>query len=73
MDLNSINSVISIAVQAMNAARMIRDAMRAGNPTAPDGSFPTDQELIQRFLTEAKLLDAEATALREWLKTLPQQ
>jgi len=71
VNVTTINSIIGIAVQAMTAARVARDAARAANPTAPDGSLPSDGELIEKFLTDAKLLEQEATDLRAWLKTLP--
>lgn len=70
--INVINSLVGLAINAFTAARVARDAARAASPTAPGDTFPSDQELIQRLFTEAKLLDAEATELRAWLKTLPQ-
>ena len=68
MNLMAINALMNLAVNAINAARSVRDLAKTDNP---DAVLPTDKELIMKFLTDSQLLDQEATELREWLKTLP--
>jgi len=68
--LTTINSLVTLAVQSINAARAVRDASRNANPTVAESEFPSDFDLIKKFLTEAQLLDKESSELREWLKTL---
>jgi len=68
--LGMVDSVMGLAIKAISLARELRDATKAANPTAPDGSIPTDQQLIQKLLTDAQLLDREAAELRVWLKSL---
>ena len=58
--LGMVDSVMGLAIKAISLARELRDATKAANPTAPDGSIPTDQQLIQKLLTDAQLLDREA-------------
>ena len=65
-----INQILGLAVAAIQAARVARDAARAANPTQPDGTFPSDAELIKKLIVDAGLGNAEAQAFRDWLKTV---
>lgn len=66
-----INPLVGMAVQAITAAKQIRDAVKAAGPQ-PGVALPTDAELIQKLVTDAGLGKQEAEALRDWAKTLGQ-
>ena len=68
-----INPMIGLVIGAISAIRAIRDAAKAANPELPEGTFPSDVELIQKLITDAGLLEAEARELKAWLQTLPPQ
>jgi hypothetical protein len=70
--LGQINPLIGAAAAIIAAIRAARDAAKAANPTTPEGTLPSDTELISRLLSESGLLKADAQAAQEWLKTLPQ-
>lgn len=66
--IGQINPLLGAAISIIQTVRAIR-ASAVIDPADPDGALPSDAELIERFLTEAGLLKAEAHELREWLKT----
>lgn len=68
--LGQINPLIGIAAALIGQAKAIRDAVRAGNPTLPDGTLPTDAEIIGNLVKECGLFTAESAELRLWLESL---
>jgi len=72
--IGKINAGAGAAVVAIQTVKALRDLAKSLFPDAPEGTFPTDAELIQDFVTKAGLLQTEAKELRVWLESqLPKQ
>jgi len=63
-----INPLIAAAVGIISTIRAVRDAAKMTNP---DGTYPSDAELIGELLSSAKLGQKEAAEMQAWLATLP--
>lgn len=68
--LGQLNPLILAVASIMASIRAIRDAARAANPSAPDGTIPSDGELISRLFRETGFYDVESPELRRWLESL---
>jgi len=71
--LGKINAGAAAAVGIMTTIKAMRDMAKTMFPDAPEGTFPTDAELIQGMVTQAGLLKSESQALIAWLESLPKQ
>lgn len=66
--LAQINPLIGAAAGLIATVKTIRDSVKAAVPDAEN--VPSDAELIQRLLTESKLLQSDVATARQWAEEL---
>jgi len=68
--LGQLNSGIAAAATIITLVKTVRDMAKAAHPDAPEGTFPTNAQLIGDLASKSGLLKEEAHELQEWLKTV---
>lgn len=67
--LAKVNNGVATATAVVSLVRGMIDMAKAAHPNAPEGTFPTDEQLIGELATKSGLLGEEVKDFRAWLKT----
>lgn len=68
--MGQINPLIGMAAGILASVRKIRDAVKDANPTAPEGTIPSDAQIIGNLMVQCGFYKADSAELREWLNKL---
>ena len=61
--INQANGILGTAMTLIGIFKATRDAIKKANPQLPDGSLPSDQELIDLLQLESGELSTRAAAI----------